>query len=537
MNGFGKYIDLMLQQYNKLPQREAEEETQNQDNGLLQSEQTLPSFSGSPNSQGTLKLPDMAPPAYEPDVFKQSSWDTTSSQNLESTQFEDFDIDDPLDDSEEGTSSMKMAFMNMANSILGAGIIGQPFAMRNSGLLGGILVMILLTFLIDWTLRLIVINAQMSQTRSYQDTVHYCYGKVGKALLLLTISSFAYGGCMAFCVIIGDTIPHVLKLFLPDAAYAKGTILGWFLQRNVIITIFTTCISYPLSLNRDISKLAKASGFALFGMTIIVLITLFRGPFVDKSLKAPLEASEWLINKNIFQGISVISFALVCHHNTLFIFNSMRNATVERFSKLTHFACGISMCFCLLMGIPGLLNFGHIVKGNILNNFKANDFWINIARFCFGLNMLTTFPLEVFVVRDVLKDIVAAFSHSGSNSESTSAELTQKQHFSITTILVFSSMSVSLFTCNLGMILELIGATSASLMAYIIPPLCYLKLSWEKVGYKSASDEERKAFLWKKAIPSILCVVFGFTVMIVSSYMTIKTSLANNNSDNHCVDD
>lgn len=170
MNGFGKYIDLMLQQYNKLPQREAEEETQNQDNGLLQSEQTLPSFSGSPNSQGTLKLPDMAPPAYEPDVFKQSSWDTTSSQNLESTQFEDFDIDDPLDDSEEGTSSMKMAFMNMANSILGAGIIGQPFAMRNSGLLGGILVMILLTFLIDWTLRLIVINAQMSQ----RDRIRHC---------------------------------------------------------------------------------------------------------------------------------------------------------------------------------------------------------------------------------------------------------------------------------------------------------------------------------------------------------------------------
>ena len=31
---------------------------------------------------------------------------------------------------------MKMAFMNMANSILGAGIIGQPYAFRNSGLIG-----------------------------------------------------------------------------------------------------------------------------------------------------------------------------------------------------------------------------------------------------------------------------------------------------------------------------------------------------------------------------------------------------------------
>lgn len=452
-----------------------------------------------------------------------------SNDHFEST----FDIEES-EIADEGTSSMRMAFMNMANSILGAGIIGQPFAMRNSGLLGGIIVMVLLTFLIDWTLRLIVINAQMSQTRSYQDTVHYCYGRAGKTLLLISISSFAYGGCMAFCVIIGDTIPHVLKLFLPESAYATGSILGWLLQRNVIIILFTSCISYPLSLNRDISKLAKASGFALFGMTIIVVITLLRGPFADPALKAPLMKNEWLVNKNLFQGISVISFALVCHHNTLFIFNSMRNATVEKFSKLTHIACGISMCFCLIMGISGLLNFGHNVKGNILNNFKANDFWINIARFCFGLNMLTTFPLEIFVVRDVLKDVVVAFNDDENQS---ATELSNKQHFFITTFLVFSSMSVSLFTCNLGMILELIGATSASLMAYIIPPLCYLRLSFDEIDYSSASPERKRAFLLKKAIPSVLCVIFGIAVMFISSYMTIQTSMTSGGSDSHCVDD
>ena len=61
-----------------------------------------------------------------------------------------------MEEEKSGTSTMRMAFMNMANSILGAGIIGQPYAFRNSGLIGGILVMILLTILIDWTLRLMV---------------------------------------------------------------------------------------------------------------------------------------------------------------------------------------------------------------------------------------------------------------------------------------------------------------------------------------------------------------------------------------------
>lgn len=342
---------------------------------------------------------------------------------------------------------------------------------------------------------------------------------------------------MAFCVIIGDTIPHVLKSMLPKSITGSDSVIGWLFGRNVIIVTFTLCVSYPLSLNRDISKLAKASGFALVGMVIIVILTVVRGPFVDSSLKGSLTKSQWWINKNIFQGISVISFALVCHHNTIFIYNSMKDATLSKFNKLTHWACGISMCFCLLMGVSGLLNFGTNTKGNILNNFKSNDNWINVARFCFGLNMLTTFPLEIFVVRDVLRDIMlTAEAQDEDNNNSADLELSKKQNFIVTTVLVASSMSVSLFTCNLGMILELIGATSASLMAYIIPPLCYLKLSFDQFDYKRANRDEKLSFVLRKALPCILCVLFGFAVMFISSYRTIVSSF-NSDNDSHCVSD
>lgn len=477
-------------------------------------------------------LPQDTPSAPEYAMHEDIALEDLNSLDYEaSTPDEEFETNEE----ETGTSNMKMAFMNMANSILGAGIIGQPFAFKNSGLVGGIIVMVILTFLIDWTLRLIVINAQLSQTRSYQDTVNFCYGRWGKILLLVSISSFAYGGCMAFCVIIGDTIPHVLKSMLPKTVTDRdSSLIGWLFERNVIICVFTGCISYPLSLNRDISKLAKASGFALVGMIIIVVVTVVRGPFAEASLKAPLTTSEWTVNRSLFQGISVISFALVCHHNTIFIYNSLKNATVSRFSTLTHWACGVSMCFCLLMGVTGLLNFGDNTKGNILNNFRSNDNWINVARFCFGLNMLTTFPLEIFVVRDVLKDIVLTAEDGGSTAH---LELSGKQHFFITTFLVFTSMGVSLFTCNLGMILELIGATSASLMAYIIPPLCYLKLSYDQLDYKTAGPEQRRDFHIWKGLPTTACTIFGFTVMFISSYMTISASIKGGDGDSHCVSD
>ncbi|KAI3403341.2 hypothetical protein KGF56_003929 [Candida oxycetoniae] len=436
-----------------------------------------------------------------------------------------------------GSSNMKMAFMNMTNSILGAGIIGQPLAFKNSGFLGGILVMILLTMLIDWTLCLIVRNSILAQrAKSYQDTVKYCFGLPGKIVLLLAISSFAYGGCMAFCVIIGDTIPHVLKTFIPQSVTSGGW--AWLFHRNTIIVVFTCCISYPLSLNRDISKLAKASAFALFGMLVIVVLTVARAPYVSSDLRGTIAKHEWFINYNIFQGISVISFALVCHHNTMFIYQSMKNPSLAKFTKLTHFSCSISMVFCMIMGLNGFVNFGNLTKGNILNNFKSNDNWINVARFCFGLNMLTTFPLEIFVVRDVIKDILLTrkVKREGVSSAS-DLELSTKQHFIITSILVFSSMSVSLFTCNLGMILELIGATSASLMAYIIPPMCYYKLSWLQLDWASVTKQERRTFILSKAVPSIACILFGFTVMFISSGMTIRDAILNKDTSDHCVVD
>lgn len=57
---------------------------------------------------------------------------------------------------------------------------------------------------------------------------------------------------LAFCVIIGDTIPHVLVAVFPSLPDTK---LVWLLSdRRFVIVLFVLGISYPLSLYRDIAK-------------------------------------------------------------------------------------------------------------------------------------------------------------------------------------------------------------------------------------------------------------------------------------------
>lgn len=218
----------------------------------------------------------------------------------------------------------------------------------------------------------------------------------------------------AFCVIIGmnnvfsngsnsnpclgDTIPHVIRSIFPGL---QGSFLGFLVSRQFIITICTLGISYPLSLYRDISKLSRASSFALVGMLIIVISVIVEGSRVSPEMRGSPQARFSIINPGIFQAIGVISFAFVCHHNSLLIYGSLNTPTLDRFATVTHVSTFLSLVACCTLAISAFLVFTDKTQGNILNNFPQDDILINVARFCFGMNMFTTLPLELFVCREV----------------------------------------------------------------------------------------------------------------------------------------
>lgn len=156
-------------------------------------------------------------------------------------------------------SGLRSAFMNMANSIIGAGIIGQPYALRQAGLLSGILLLVLLTLAVDWTVRLIVVNSKLSGANSFQGTVEHCFGKAGLIAISIAQWAFAFGGMVAFAVIVGDTIPHVLLAIWPSLR--EMPVLGVMADRRAVIVVFVMGISFPLTLYRDIAKV-RAVGWS-----------------------------------------------------------------------------------------------------------------------------------------------------------------------------------------------------------------------------------------------------------------------------------
>jgi len=335
--------------------------------------------------------------------------------------------------------------------------------------------------------------------------MYHTFGTAG----FLTISTFqflfAFLAMASYNVIVGDTIPRVLASLLPET---------WFLypvltSRSFIIILVTLFVSLPLSLLKDITKLAQASAVSLLLIAFIVIVIVIEGPKFNIA-PAPLT----LFGPGFFQAVGIASFAFVCHHQSQIIYGSLKTPTMARFAIVTHLSTGASWIISITLAISGYLAFGELVKPNVLSNFPNDNLIINVARLCFAINISFTLPLENFVCREVLANGLSFYKTGRFDG----VEHSNIFHYSSTLLLVFAAMAIALSTCDLGFVLELAGGLSGAAVAYVLPCALYLKL-----GPKQ----------WNST--SIVCCVsigFGLLVMVLSTVMSLN-NFFNRSLDDH----
>lgn len=91
----------------------------------------------------------------------------------------------------------------------------------------------------------------------------------------------------------------------------------------------------------------------------------------------------------------------MCHHNTFLVYQSMRNASLERWEKVTHISVGFAWLVAACFGIAGYATFRAQSQGDLLENYCWDDDLMNFARVLFSISILLTFPIECFVSREV----------------------------------------------------------------------------------------------------------------------------------------
>ncbi|XP_021121111.1 putative sodium-coupled neutral amino acid transporter 11 isoform X2 [Heterocephalus glaber] len=290
-------------------------------------------------------------------------------------------------------SCQPAAVFNVVNSIIGSGIIGLPYSMKQAGFPLGILLLLWVSYITDFSLVLLIKGGALSGTDTYQSLVNKTFGFTG--YLLLSILQFLYPfiAMISYNIIAGDTLSKVFQR-IPGVDPEN-----LFIGRHFIIVLSTISFTLPLSLYRDIAKLGKISFISTVLTTLILGIVITRvislGPHIPKTEDA------WVFAKpNAIQAVGVMSFALICHHNCFLVYGSLEEPTVPKWSRIVHMSILVSVFICVLFATCGYLTFTGFTQGDLFENYCKSDDLVTFGRFCYGITVILTYPIECFVTRE-----------------------------------------------------------------------------------------------------------------------------------------
>ncbi|CAM9615994.1 unnamed protein product [Pylaiella littoralis] len=420
-----------------------------------------------------------------------------------------------------GNSGAAGAVSNFVNTIVGAGIVGLPYALAQSGLWAGAFMMFLAAYLNARATNMLIATGEKTGRLNYEELMAHAFGNAGMYVYSFFVVVLAFGAMSAYLVIVADTIPEVAK--------ASGVSTGPFVDRHAVIALFGIFAVLPLSLLKDLSKLSYTSGVSVLADVLLTFIVIFAGADEADGIEG-IESSERFdfIRPRIFAGFGAISFAFVSQSSSFLVYRSMSKGGVDRWAYVTRWSMSIALGMGLTLALSGYLNFVNETKGNILNNFSTAHKPANAARTFLALTMVFTYPMEMYVSRHVL-DVAVFQTMLGKGP------ITPARHYGLTLGLWALTIILSMSTDNLGSILEIFGAFGASIIGYVLPALLFMKfnqgdLRRARAVWTSGSSQYVPALgerLWATRDVSfpIFMVIFGVVAMVAGVATAVVAEL------------
>ncbi|KAG8039591.1 hypothetical protein G9C98_008234 [Cotesia typhae] len=406
-------------------------------------------------------------------------------------------------------TSLPLASFNFINSIIGSGVIGIPYALHQSGFGLGILLLIIVAVLTDYSLILMVRSGHLCGEMSYQGLMRASFGRPGFYILTALQFIYPFIAMISYNIVVGDT---VTKVIIRVTGIAESNI---FAQREVVILLATLLITIPLCLYRNVARLAKISFLSLVCVAFILLAIFIRMGTMSSLVPDRADSWEFANLRGILPSIGIMAFAFMCHHNTFLIYESIERATQQKWDVVTHWSLFTSFIIASAFGIAGYVTFTSYVQGDLMENYCWNDDLMNLSRVMFSGTILLTFPIECFVTREVILTAIKGTTETENHDVYIAGS--DRRYLIITMGIVTLAYLISMSEDCLGVVLELNGILAAVPLAYILPALCYLRL-------------EEGPLLSSKKIPAIGLLTAGAFTAIAGLYLLIF----HNNSADSC---
>mmetsp|Transcript_326 Transcript_326/g.696 ORF Transcript_326/g.696 Transcript_326/m.696 type:complete len:611 (-) Transcript_326:173-2005(-) len=405
---------------------------------------------------------------------------------------------------------------NLANILMGVGLLGLPFTFAISGYLGGTFAIISFA-LVCWKTSILIgrelngdprplsyfaepqgskpIERMRKPIRSFPDIAREAFGNTG-AVALGIVLYFELFSCLAiFIVSIGD---HMHELF-PSVAVTTHMI-GFTIFSALPVIIFRTAglLSY-LSLIGTVA-------------TIFVVLSVVFSFFAEGDITEDLESMSGSDSEQdtgshhqtwntggLATAFGLVAYCFSGHAIVPSIYNSMEKP--YDFERVVDFTFMIVVVACLAIGLSGYTMFGDFVLDQItlsLNQHSSAPLAMDILTWLMILTAFSKLTLTMFPLAMGFEEIVAPYISSDSSMLVVGAIIKM--------ILLFGALAMALFVPSFSALCSMVGMVCTMIVSVIFPAGAYLKLFWPKL-----SMTERVVY-WA-------LVVIGLAMAIIGTYL------------------
>ncbi|KAM9063820.1 putative sodium-coupled neutral amino acid transporter 8 isoform X2 [Sarcophilus harrisii] len=353
-------------------------------------------------------------------------------------------------------SSIGAVFI-LLKSALGAGLLNFSWAFSQAGGIGPALLMELvsLVFLISG-LVILAYAASISGQSTYQGVVRVlCGSAIGKLCeICFIVDMFMIS--VAFLKVVGDQMDKLCDFFLPNETLS-GSVSAvpqpWYIDQRFTLSILCILIIFPLSAPQEIS------------------------------FQKYTRPSSWLAVFNVFP---TICFGFQCHEASISIYSSMYNQNLSHWTVVSVAAMLACCLIYSLTGLYGFLTFGDNVSADVLMSYPGNDTMVIVARFLFGVSIVTVYPIALLLGRSVIQDCWLSCSSIWGCGGSADPSGTWVRML-LTGLWVAATLLLALFVPDIGEVIMITGSISAFFI-FIFPGLCLIcAVDLENLGPKIRS--------------------------------------------------
>lgn len=394
-------------------------------------------------------------------------------------------------DKGDGDCSALAATANIANVVIGAGVLALPFAYARSGTIGGPILVCFSGLLNIFTMHLLSAAGRKIAGRNANfhaiaaETLPKKLWWLVDGIVCVMMAMLA----ASYVIVFGNLCSVATEAMLTSAPKLVRTVLGSRESWVCVGVLVVAPLSYAKSL--DVLKYTSMLGL-VFMLYIGALVT---ASWIDDSTVDPCmfdgengvehcggDVKLGVFNLGSLEALALSTFSYTAQTQVPSVANALRDYSQPKMDRCIVASVTICAVLYCIIGHAGYETFGNLINSDLLESYHASPM-VTIARFAISFVVSFSYPLMCMPFRHSLKSILENQT-SYPTLATTVKNSPDKFHYLSSTGFLSFSLVVALFVDDLGLVLSLIGATAATAIAYIIPTWAYVKTFADDVDKK-----------------------------------------------------